>query len=212
MHSPGSATAIENVMRQLIRYICINGLIGGSLGLVGSYTFGLSLLSQLRVASASRAGEACHLGWAGLSYAIVPILIVRIETKHARGVKKVGLCEVLGIFYTVSLFGFFRPAWMTSSGAVMWGVIAQIALYGVAIGPFALAFNALFINPFVRSRVEYKPTCESCGYSLRGLSTPRCPECGAPFDHSLLTAGADNKRQGHKPHQSQVNHGLGVSD
>ena len=26
--------------------------------------------------------------------------------------------------------------------------------------------------------------CEQCGYSLRGLSEPRCPECGTPFDPS----------------------------
>jgi hypothetical protein len=25
-------------------------------------------------------------------------------------------------------------------------------------------------------------TCVKCGYLLRGLSEPRCPECGTPFD------------------------------
>jgi predicted amidophosphoribosyltransferase len=24
--------------------------------------------------------------------------------------------------------------------------------------------------------------CRMCGYSLRGLTQPRCPECGEPFD------------------------------
>lgn len=24
--------------------------------------------------------------------------------------------------------------------------------------------------------------CTTCGYSLRGLPEPRCPECGTPFD------------------------------
>src|SRR4051794_14856221 len=24
--------------------------------------------------------------------------------------------------------------------------------------------------------------CWECGYELRGLQTPRCPECGRPFD------------------------------
>jgi len=24
--------------------------------------------------------------------------------------------------------------------------------------------------------------CRACGYSLRGLDSPRCPECGRPFD------------------------------
>jgi hypothetical protein len=25
------------------------------------------------------------------------------------------------------------------------------------------------------------PTCQTCGYSLKGLPEPRCPECGTPF-------------------------------
>jgi hypothetical protein len=24
--------------------------------------------------------------------------------------------------------------------------------------------------------------CQSCGYDLRNLTEPRCPECGTPFD------------------------------
>ena len=30
------------------------------------------------------------------------------------------------------------------------------------------------------------PVCLSCGYNLRGLTEPRCPECGAPFDEAFL--------------------------
>ena len=28
--------------------------------------------------------------------------------------------------------------------------------------------------------------CCECGYNLRGLTEPRCPECGTPFDEKLL--------------------------
>ena len=31
------------------------------------------------------------------------------------------------------------------------------------------------------------PECENCGYSLVGLSEPRCPECGRLFDPKLIT-------------------------
>ncbi len=31
--------------------------------------------------------------------------------------------------------------------------------------------------------------CATCGYLLYGLTEPRCPECGAPFDPSLLDPG-----------------------
>ncbi len=31
--------------------------------------------------------------------------------------------------------------------------------------------------------------CSKCGYNLTGLRDPRCPECGTPFDPSLLRDG-----------------------
>ncbi len=30
------------------------------------------------------------------------------------------------------------------------------------------------------------PVCLACGYDLRGQHQPRCPECGRPFDASIL--------------------------
>jgi len=33
---------------------------------------------------------------------------------------------------------------------------------------------------------EYPVYCPKCDYSLRGLSTDRCPECGEPFDRGRL--------------------------
>ncbi len=30
------------------------------------------------------------------------------------------------------------------------------------------------------------PLCANCGYDLVGLTDPRCPECGTPFDPRLL--------------------------
>lgn len=30
--------------------------------------------------------------------------------------------------------------------------------------------------------------CPKCGYNLKGLTEPRCPECGVPFDEKLLKA------------------------
>lgn len=33
--------------------------------------------------------------------------------------------------------------------------------------------------------VEFDALCD-CGYSLRGLQEPRCPECGAEVDERLL--------------------------
>ena len=32
--------------------------------------------------------------------------------------------------------------------------------------------------------------CVKCGYNLHGLTEPRCPECGTPFDDKLLKKNA----------------------
>ena len=34
--------------------------------------------------------------------------------------------------------------------------------------------------------------CSKCGYSLSGLIVPRCPECGKPFDLTVLQEGGQN--------------------
>lgn len=42
-------------------------------------------------------------------------------------------------------------------------------------------YYALMIDPASPSQEGF---CARCGYSLRGLPEPRCPECGRPFDPS----------------------------
>jgi hypothetical protein len=52
--------------------------------------------------------------------------------------------------------------------------------------PFSLLFYALPIAIYVFLTYRYGPTrileretrCRKCGYILRGITEPRCPECG----------------------------------
>ena len=37
------------------------------------------------------------------------------------------------------------------------------------------------------------PICDRCGYLLRYLTKPRCPECGEPFPAEWMTAAANRK-------------------
>lgn len=38
--------------------------------------------------------------------------------------------------------------------------------------------------PYCRRRRRLRAgLCVKCGYSLKGLSEPRCPECATPFEH-----------------------------
>lgn len=56
-------------------------------------------------------------------------------------------------------------------------VSAAIVSLLVVVPPAAVA--ALLTTFFLRSRgVCGDPRCRKCGYTLRGLSEPRCPECG----------------------------------
>jgi len=34
----------------------------------------------------------------------------------------------------------------------------------------------------MQSRIPDSAVCRECGYRLRGLDRPRCPECGGAFD------------------------------
>lgn len=42
------------------------------------------------------------------------------------------------------------------------------------------------VDPTRFSEEEYPVYCVKCGYELRALTEPRCPECGTPFDRGRL--------------------------
>ena len=70
--------------------------------------------------------------------------------------------------------------------------IATLIAVGAPVGCFTLLYIWL-----LRTRVRKSlrrllledgiPICLKCGYDIRGLSTPRCPECGEEFDPALLS-------------------------
>ena len=68
--------------------------------------------------------------------------------------------------------------------------VAQIAVVGIAVSGGALFpfTRRRSLRKFLRRRLTERgiPICLKCGYDLRGLTEPRCPECGADFDPRLL--------------------------
>jgi hypothetical protein len=42
------------------------------------------------------------------------------------------------------------------------------------------------VHALRRRRMQDGPLCAQCGYSLKCLPEPRCPECGSPFDPAIL--------------------------
>jgi len=62
--------------------------------------------------------------------------------------------------------------------------------------PFFLLFVSYPIIAFIRgpvrrSRRRREGLCLKCGYNLRGLTEPRCPECEAEFDPSTMPQSPD---------------------
>ncbi len=65
---------------------------------------------------------------------------------------------------------------------------------GLAIGigaALATIVIARFTESQRRREVLDAPLCRACGYVLLGLTEPRCPECGHPFDPALLALAGD---------------------
>jgi hypothetical protein len=61
---------------------------------------------------------------------------------------------------------------------------AWCGVYLVPLGMLACMVASL-LSLFLRSPKD-SFTCRKCGYDIRGLPEPRCPECGTPFDPKWL--------------------------
>jgi hypothetical protein len=84
-----------------------------------------------------------------------------------------------GLFSTLVLWSLLAlgvrllaPSLIESSAAdYIGGAIVILSL----LGGGAVAYR------FLRFPSRDEPVCQRCGYSLRGLREPRCPECGEAF-------------------------------
>ncbi len=53
----------------------------------------------------------------------------------------------------------------------------------VAFCTFGPGMALLYLARY-KQQIKLAPVCENCGYDIRGLPEPRCPECGTAFDPS----------------------------
>jgi hypothetical protein len=69
--------------------------------------------------------------------------------------------------------------------STMLGIVAGVAVMTFSFGPM---IALLFLRPRLRAETttDGVPYCPACGYDLRA-SRERCPECGLPFQDSLVT-------------------------
>jgi hypothetical protein len=83
-----------------------------------------------------------------------------------------------------------------TTALVLWTVLAFLArlvvpqliessasdYVGGAIVIVSLLGGGVATYRFLRFPKRDESVCQRCGYSLRGLPQPRCPECGEPFE------------------------------
>ena len=73
-----------------------------------------------------------------------------------------------------------------------WHALFIITLLEIAAG-VALVVLAILAGGWTYKKVrsKYAKRCTKCGYSLKGLTEPRCPECGEPFNPYMV--GLENQ-------------------
>lgn len=125
--------------------------------------------------------------------------------------KSIGTAILLGLLdgllglllVIVGLVGRYRWAW--SLGLAHFGLpwVMYALVWSARMGPlrakpaflwadalFLAAVAPLSIIAWHRGSAIGRPKapgfCQACGYVLHGLTEPRCPECGTPFDPRLL--------------------------
>jgi hypothetical protein len=120
---------------------------------------------------------------------IVPVgVIVHLLYPH-RGASIAALMAAMTAYSTCVLF---------IHGVVVRGFpVRQLAVDLAFVGIAETAIGAILILSLhrifaARVRIGFDPhtRCGACGYPLRGLSEPRCPECGRPFEMAAIDAAA----------------------
>lgn len=133
---------------------------------------------------------------------ILPPLFACIVISVAHG-RKIDLLTrfTFGLFQVIVLLGVYSNHWDPCS-CEPFGVLGEWVLltagYTLLFGVVTHALARRFVRPSL-----LQLTCDKCGYSLRGLTEARCPECGTSFDPAILdlnapegSEGLDGKRGG----------------
>lgn len=135
--------------------------------------------SLLRFATVNLFGSPSAAVWVELAL-ILPISLALLAAYYPHvGVSVGGTIILWHVFLVTACAGGAKFYW-----DVRW-------LFGWALyAPLAAGVAALTRRT---RRVGQPPPdeCHNCGYSLKGLTEPRCPECGAPFDRSRLDSSVD---------------------
>jgi hypothetical protein len=82
------------------------------------------------------------------------------------------------------------------------GCLRQIAIMSVLYATIFGVVTQVLSYAIARMTAPVPGACEECGYSLKGLTVPRCPECGEAFDPRSLAARHPPKQDAPPPMKS----------
>jgi len=117
--------------------------------------------------------------WAAISYTNVVPSSARIVS----ALLQVSVVSAASIFNNIGSAAGSNVAFIVA--IVLVGLLAYPVLFWWITGPVCR-----WLEQDCRKRVNW-PSCEKCGYCLRGLVEPRCPECGSSFDSTILRSDCD---------------------
>jgi len=135
-------------------------------------------------------------GWVPIAILYVPdmLLLFAVGFVAGRFFRRVGL---LWLTVCVSAYCVFNVClggriWWYALTAVLDANLGDVARYGTLCGLIACAAYAGTLVGLLARQSDPQPgCCKSCGYSLYGLPSNVCPECGTPFS---ISEGMDAQR------------------
>lgn len=160
--------------------------------------------------SVRRGLVAGWLGWIACAVALLLIILYEVESVLVTG-PIITLHGLLAVFLGIA--GGYLPVILLGAAdcaicLLFFGLVLLLNWSpGDAHLPFAIMgflYTAgtlpLVFRSTRRARATYDPwKCARCGYLLYGLTEPRCPECGTPFDPSLLEKCETSSNDGPGP-------------
>ncbi|MGD2109393.1 MAG: hypothetical protein PVI86_08365 [Phycisphaerae bacterium] len=174
-HAPSGPGPGGVILRAIAGFIKARALLSGCLGGAG-LRLGLNVLLLLT--------ESFHWAvWVSLYVvlACVVLCVVGWPLRKCRAVVLgaagafVGNLAVAGVFLVMYLEIFRRIGFL---GAALSNLANGVVVWGI---PCLLVCGVVKVRNLLHP--VYEPGfCANCGYNLRGLPEPRCPECGEPFD------------------------------
>jgi hypothetical protein len=161
------------------------------LAIIGSLLIGLCLLGPIFLAMAreSLIGKMEDEAYLLLLFGTLLLghLLVAIGARRRR-LRSLGfVCLTLSLLGAFPVYAFWAAPPVEFHRLAMAGICSLLLLVP-ALGILSIVTVVLSVREVLSHSVEVG-RCSKCGYNLSGLRDPRCPECGTPFDPSMLTGG-----------------------